>query len=172
MPFWIKGWSFQIISRNLLIWFCPDRNTRFPSIPPHRNFGWNQSFFDLRIGFQIRMFNIIKLTQTRKWFYLSVEGAVYGVVVIFVLMYDSIIKVVCSHSGCVFLFNCMLVIRDRRTAICDRNIVWTHHTHTRFDLAASFYFFILSWAGHWLMIYFFQPPWFMFRKCSLLEKPR
>ena len=34
--------------------FCPDRNTKFPKIPPDRSFGWIRRFFELRIVFRIK----------------------------------------------------------------------------------------------------------------------
>ena len=34
--------------------FCPDRNTKFPRIPPDQSFGWNRRFLELRIAFRIK----------------------------------------------------------------------------------------------------------------------
>ena len=44
--------------------------------------------------------------------YLSIKAAVYGVNEIFILMYDSIIKVVSCYSCCVLLFDCIVVVRN------------------------------------------------------------
>ena len=39
----------------LAIIFCPDRNTKFPKIPPDRSFGWIRRFLELRIVFRIKL---------------------------------------------------------------------------------------------------------------------
>ena len=51
--------------------------------------------------------------------YLSVEGAVNGVDEVLVLVDDSVVEIVSSHSGSVLLLDRVVEIRDDRTTICE-----------------------------------------------------